>query len=78
MIEYGWTFHFWDAFINRQIDSVIVMTHNFGVKFQKPWKVTFNIQTLSLTDILILCPKSKFQKNLILAWNSHTAYVSLS
>ena len=56
--------HFWDAFINRQIDDVIVMTHNYEVKFRKSWKVTFNIQTWNLTDILILCPKIKFQKNL--------------
>ena len=56
MIEYGWTFHFWDAFINRQIDSVIVMTHNYGVKFQKPWKVTFNIQTFQKSDFSVKFP----------------------
>ena len=55
--------HFWDAFINRQIDDVTVMNHNYEVQFRTVWRTVFNIQTKSLTDILILWPKIKLCKN---------------
>ena len=55
--------HFWDAFINRQIDDVIVMNHNYEVQFRTVWRTIFNIQTKRLTDILILWPKIKLCKN---------------
>ena len=55
--------HFWDAFINRQIDDVIVMTHNYEVWFRYLWTALFKIQTQRLTDFVILWPKIKFQKN---------------
>ena len=54
---------FLTVFVERHIDDVIVMTHDFKVWFWYIWTTILNIQTQSLTDILILWPKIKFRKN---------------
>ena len=69
--------HFWDAFMNRQIDDVIVMNHYYEVWFRKPWKTIFNIQTPSLVHTVIQRSKISFKKMFDFKRNSHMAYVSL-
>ena len=68
---------FLTVFVGTHIDDVTVMNHNFEVWFWYLRTAHFNIEIKSLSDILILWPKLSFKKRLILAWNSHTAYVSL-
>ena len=50
------------VFVERHIEDVIMMTHNFEVWFWYLWMAIFNIESKRLTDILILWPKIKFPK----------------
>ena len=54
---------FLTVFVGTHIDDVIVVNHNFEVWFWYLRTAHFNIEIKSLSDILILWPKIKFQKN---------------